>query len=82
MNEEEMEIKICGPGCKKCDEAYNNALSAVKKSVQDVTVSKITDFQEIAVLGIFSTPAVVVDGVVKCVGRSASEDEIIFWMGA
>lgn len=77
-----MEIKICGPGCVKCDEAYTNALSAVKKTGQDITVTKISDFQEIAALGIFSTPAVVVDGVVKCVGRGASEDEIYAWLVA
>lgn len=77
-----MEVKICGPGCVKCDEAYNNALSAVKKTGQDIIVTKVSDFQEIAALGIFSTPAVVVEGVVKCVGRSASEDEIYSWLEA
>ncbi|MFT5700656.1 MAG: small redox-active disulfide protein 2 [Desulforhopalus sp.] len=77
-----MEIKICGPGCAKCEEAHKNALSAVEKSGRDVTVTKVTDFQQIAVLGIFTTPAVVVDGVVKCVGRGAGEDEIISWLEA
>ena len=75
-----MEIKICGPGCSKCDEAHANALSAVKKSGKDISVVKVTDFQQIAMLGIFSTPAVVVDGEVKCVGRSAGEDEIYSWI--
>ncbi|PHR26482.1 MAG: thioredoxin family protein [Desulfotalea sp.] len=77
-----MEIKICGPGCAKCDEAYCNAMLAVKKRGQEVVVSKITDFQVIAGMGVFSTPAVVVDGVVKCVGRVASEDEIFSWLDA
>lgn len=77
-----MEIKICGPGCAKCDEAYANALSAVKKAGREITVTKITDFQQIAALGIFSTPAVVVGDVIKCVGRSASEDEIFSWLEA
>lgn len=77
-----MEIKICGPGCSKCDEAYANAQSAVKKSGKDISVVKVTDFQQIAMLGIFSTPAVVVDGEVKCVGRSAGEDEIYSWINA
>jgi small redox-active disulfide protein 2 len=75
-----MEIKICGPGCSKCDEAFANAEAAVKKSGKDISVVKVTDFQEIAVLGIFSTPAVVVDGQVKCVGRGAGEDEIYSWI--
>ena len=77
-----MEVKICGRGCAKCDEAYANALSAAEKVSHDVTVTKVTDFQEIATMGIFSTPAVVVDGVVKCVGRGAGEDEILSWLGA
>jgi small redox-active disulfide protein 2 len=77
-----MEIKICGPGCSKCNEAYANALAAAKKTGKEVSVTKVTDFQEIAMLGIFSTPAVVVDGQVKCVGRSASADEIFSWIEA
>lgn len=75
-----MEIKICGPGCAKCDEAFNNALAAAKRAQGEVAVTKVTDFQEIATMGVFSTPAVVVDGVVKCVGRSAAEDEILSWL--
>ncbi len=75
-----MEVKICGPGCAKCDEAYSNATAAAQKKGGDITVTKVTDFQEIATMGIFSTPAVVVDGTVKCVGRSAGEDEILSWL--
>lgn len=77
-----MEMKICGPGCKKCAEAYENAQAAVKKVGKDIIVTKVTDFQEIAQMGIFSTPAVVIDGEVKCVGRGASEDEIYSWLEA
>lgn len=75
-----MEIKICGPGCAKCDEAYSNALLAVKRMGKESTVTKVTDFQKIAELGIFSTPAVVVDGTVKCVGRVPGEDELFSWL--
>lgn len=76
-----MEIKICGPGCAKCDEAYELATQVMKKHGQDAKLIKVTDFQEIAQLGIFSTPAVVVDNEVKCVGRVPSEQELSAWMG-
>jgi small redox-active disulfide protein 2 len=75
-----MEIKICGPGCAKCDEAYALAEKVVKDLPEDFTLTKVTDFQEIAMLGIFSTPAVVVDSVVKCVGRVPGEDELLSWL--
>ena len=75
-----MEIKICGPGCGKCNEAYNLVGDVVKESGRDVSVMKVTDFQEIAKLGIFSTPAVVVNGEVKCVGRVPNRNELQSWM--
>jgi hypothetical protein len=44
------------------------------------TVIKVKDFQEIAKLGVFSTPAVVVDGQVKCVGRVPKQNEVEGWI--
>lgn len=37
--------------------------------------------QEIAKLGVFSTPALVIDGEVKCVGKVPEEKELISWLG-
>ncbi len=76
-----MEIKICGPGCKKCEKVYKLAAEVVEKSGKEATISKITDFQEIARLGIFSTPAVVVDGEIKCVGKIPAEKDLLGWIG-
>jgi small redox-active disulfide protein 2 len=76
-----MEIKICGPGCAKCDEAYKLVGDVLQESGRDGSVIKVTDFQEIAQLGIFTTPAVVVDGEVKCVGRVPNRNELQSWLG-
>nr|WP_326491586.1 thioredoxin family protein [Desulfolithobacter dissulfuricans] len=67
-----MEIKVCGPGCASCQKAQEVVEAAVAAKGVDATVTKVTDFQEIAKMGIFSTPAVVVNGEVKCVGRPRS----------
>jgi small redox-active disulfide protein 2 len=75
-----MEIKICGPGCAKCDDAYALAERVAQNLPEDITLTKVTDFQEIAMLGIFSTPAVAVDGVIKCVGRVPKEEELLSWL--
>jgi len=76
-----MEIKVCGPGCASCEQARKNVEAAVAAKGIEATVVKVTDFQEIAKLGIFSTPAVVIDGEVKCVGRAPKQEEIEGWLG-
>lgn len=74
-----MNIKICGPGCAKCNEAEKLAKEAVAEAGIEATVEKVTDFAAIAKLGVFSTPAVVIDGKIKCVGRVPTKAEILDW---
>jgi len=75
-----MEIKVCGPGCASCEQAQKIVEAAVATRGVDATVTKVTDFAEIAKMGIFSTPAVVVDGEVKCVGRAPKQAEVEEWI--
>ena len=42
-----MIIKVLGPGCSKCVEAYEIVSKAVAASGSDATVEKITDLREI-----------------------------------
>ena len=75
-----MEIKVLGPGCLKCQLTEKNVKEAVQESVVDATVDKVTDLMEIAKYGVFGTPAVVVDGKVKSVGKIPGKDEIKSWL--
>ena len=75
-----MNIKICGPGCPKCTEAEKIVKTALQEAEIEATVEKVSDFQEIAKLGVFSTPAVVIDGVIKCVGKVPGKDEVMGWL--
>ena len=75
-----MEIKVLGPGCKKCDSTKENVEEAVSESGLDVRIIKVTDTMEIAKHGVFGTPAVVVDGEVKSVGKVPSKEEIKGWI--
>ena len=77
-----MKIQICGPGCAQCDKAYKATQAAVAAKNVAAEISKVTDFQEMAKLGIFSTPAVVIEGVVKCVGRVPKQSEVEEWVVA
>ncbi|SDO62742.1 thioredoxin family protein [Desulforhopalus singaporensis] len=76
-----MDIKVCGPGCAKCHEAERLVSEAVKEAGVEATIEKVTDFNAIAGYGVFSTPAVIVDGEVKCVGKVPTKKEIRKWIG-
>lgn len=76
-----MEIKICGPGCAKCSEAEAIMRAAVAASGIAATVVKVSDFREIAQLGVFSTPAVVIAGEIKCLGKVPTATEALAWLG-
>ena len=75
-----MKIKVLGPGCPKCQKTADNVKQAVSEAGSDASVDKVTDVMEIAKLGIFTTPAVVIDGDVKAVGKVPSVDEIKDWL--
>ena len=75
-----MEIKVLGPGCAKCQATEKNVKEALAESGLDAQVDKVTDIMEIAKHGIFGTPAVVVDGEVKSVGKIPTKDEIKGWI--
>lgn len=71
-----MRIQVLGPGCTKCKQLTANALKAVAELGVDATVEKVEDVQEILRFRVLSTPALVVDGAVKSVGRVLSPDAI------
>ena len=72
-----MKIEILGTGCTKCKALEE----AVKKAVAQIggfhEVKKVEDIVEIMNYGVMSTPALVVDGIVKSAGKLLSIDEII-----
>jgi len=75
-----MKIHVMGPGCPKCAEAEKHVKEAVAEAGIDAEVIKVTDFQEIASFGVFSTPAVAIDGEVKVVGRAPSKKDVLNWL--
>jgi protein-disulfide isomerase len=49
----------------------------VKQSGKEAEVVKVEDIKKIVAYGVMSTPALVVDGVVKSAGKLVSPQEII-----
>jgi len=75
-----MDIKVLGPGCPKCQQTEKIVKEAVAEAGVDAQVEKLTDTMEIAGYGVFGTPAVVVDGEVKSVGKIPKKQDVIGWI--
>lgn len=69
-------IQVCGMGCQKCGKLYDNAEAAAKELGIEYTIEKVSDMAEIVAMGVMTTPALVVDGVLKSAGRVPSIESI------
>jgi len=76
-----MDIKVLGPGCPKCDQTEQLVKDALQEAGVAANVEKVTGTMDIAKYGVFGTPAVVIDGEVKCVGKVPSKEDIKSWFG-
>ncbi len=69
-------IQILGPGCPKCRKLAEAAETAAKQLGVEYHLEKVSDINEIIKFGVMATPALVVDGAVKVVGKVPSVSEI------
>lgn len=75
-----MDIKILGPGCPRCEATERNVRDAVSELGIAANIEKVKKPGDIASYGVFGTPAVVIEGEVKCVGRIPGKEEIKPWI--
>lgn len=74
-------IQILGTGCPKCKKLAENAEEAAKQLDIEFEVEKVTDINEMMKFGVMVTPALVVDGEVKAVGKVPSSEQIKQMLG-
>lgn len=77
-----MDVKVLGTGCAKCKKLYAEVEQAVAQSGLSARLEKVEQLDEIMKFGVMTTPALVIDGEVKCSGRVAPVPQIIAWLSA
>ena len=70
-------IQILGTGCPKCKLLFANTEAAVKTAGIEAQIEKVEKIVDIMKFGVMTTPALVVDGVIKSAGKVLSADDII-----
>lgn len=71
-----MKIEILGTGCAKCRRMLANVQDAVKELGVPAEIVKVEDITEIMNRGVMLTPALIVDGEARVVGRVPRVDEV------
>jgi small redox-active disulfide protein 2 len=65
-------IQILGTGCMKCYKLEEASRKAAEELGIEFEMEKVSDLNRIMEFGVMMTPALVVDGEVKVVGRVPS----------
>jgi small redox-active disulfide protein 2 len=69
-------IEVLGPGCSNCRLLYERTRAAAEELGMEFEIEKVTDLNVILGYRVMSTPALVVDGVVKVAGRVPSPSQL------
>ncbi|MBN1127586.1 MAG: TM0996/MTH895 family glutaredoxin-like protein [Chitinispirillaceae bacterium] len=69
-------VQVLGTGCPKCKKLFEAAQQTARELGIEADVTKVEDINEILKFNVMMTPALVVDGEVKAVGRIPKSEEL------
>ena len=69
-------IQILGSGCAKCNKLEEISRKAAEELGIEYEMEKVKDIEKIMDYGVMMTPALVVDGEVKVVGKVPSIEDV------
>lgn len=75
-----MEIRVLGPGCPRCHEVEKRTRDVLAEMDLPADLQLVTDIKKIAEYRVFSTPGVIINGVIKSQGKIPSKAEIKRWI--
>jgi small redox-active disulfide protein 2 len=71
-----MKIQVLGTGCPKCKKLEEMATKVATSLNLDFTIEKVSSINDIVAMGVMSTPALAIDGIVVLAGRLPGETEL------
>jgi small redox-active disulfide protein 2 len=73
-------IKIYGSGCPACQKLESMCFNVLAENDIDMSVVKISDVQEMAKAGIFSTPGLEINGKIVAAGKLPTKETLLHWI--
>ena len=71
-----MKIEILGTGCPKCNKLAEVSQKAAEELGITYEISKVKEINKIMDYGVMTTPALVIDGVVKIAGKLPTIEDV------
>lgn len=78
--DQDLVIRVLGPGCVSCNNLQNIVIEVMSELGIAADVFQVHDLDEIGRFGIIQTPALLINGKVKCAGRLPSSSQIEEWL--
>ncbi|MBC8317956.1 MAG: thioredoxin family protein [Desulfobulbaceae bacterium] len=75
-------IRILGPGCVSCNKLNTMIFDIMQRLGIAADIEQIHDLDEIWRHGVLSTPALIINGDIKCAGRMPPPAEVEQWLVA
>ena len=75
-----LDVKILGPGCVNCDRLEMEVMSAMSELKLQGSIDHVREIKEIGKYGVMGTPALVINGKIKSVGRVPPRAQIKEWL--
>jgi small redox-active disulfide protein 2 len=76
-----LSLKILGPGCPACEKLEQTVMTVLGELGLPAEVEHVRDLKEITALGIFGTPALLINDEVKAVGQTPTKETLKKWLG-
>ncbi len=77
---EGIQIKVLGPGCPQCDGLEQELMQVMAEINLMADIEHVRDIKEIGKYGVMGTPALIINGKVKSVGRVPPKNKLIEWL--
>jgi len=75
-----LSIKILGPGCPSCERLEQTVMEVLVELGLPAEVEHVRDVKEIAGLGVFGAPALLINDEVKVVGQAPTKEMLKKWL--
>ncbi|MDQ1335372.1 MAG: hypothetical protein QG552_2322 [Thermodesulfobacteriota bacterium] len=77
---EGIQIKVLGPGCVQCDRLEQELMQVMSETGITADIEHVRDIKEIGRYGVMGTPALLINGQVKSVGRVPLKSKMMEWL--
>lgn len=75
-----LEIKVVGTGCVNCENLYRLCMNIAAENNLDADIQKVNDKDRFLELGVWMTPALIVNGRILSQGKIPTKSTLEHWL--